>query len=82
MQSPEGLEDSPFTKIEIKSFECPKSYEIMKRKIMLGTSDTWSMSHSSQQPRKPAYYIEDCRIYSYGWLLISVQIIYVLMLFI
>ena len=31
---------------------------------MLGTSDTWLMSCSSQQPRKPAYYIEDCRIYS------------------
>ena len=29
---------------------------------MLGTSDAWSMSRSSQQPSKPAYHIEDCRI--------------------
>ena len=34
----------------------------MKKKIMLGTSDTWSMSRSSQRPNEPAYYIEDCRI--------------------
>ena len=32
------------------------------KKNMLGTSDAWSMSRSSQQPSKPAYYIEDCRI--------------------
>ena len=31
---------------------------------MLGTSDTWSMSRWSQRPSNPAYYIEDCRIYS------------------
>ena len=37
--------------------------EIMK-KIILGTSDAWSMSRSSHQPSDPAYYIEDCRIYS------------------
>ena len=36
---------------------------IMKKRIILGTSDTWSLSHSSQQPSDPAYYIEDCRIY-------------------
>ena len=29
---------------------------------MLGTSDAWSMSRSSQQTSDPAYYIEDCRI--------------------
>ena len=29
---------------------------------MLGTSDTWSTSHLSQQTSKPAYYIADCRI--------------------
>ena len=34
-----------------------------EKKLMLGTSDTWSMSHSSQQPCA-AYYIEDCRISS------------------
>ena len=32
------------------------------KKIMLGTSDAWSMSLSSHQPSEPAYYIEDCRI--------------------
>ena len=31
--------------------------------MILGTSDAWSMSHSSQRPSDPAYYIEDCRIY-------------------
>ena len=34
----------------------------MKKPKKLGTSDTWSMSRSSQRPSKPAYYIEDCRI--------------------
>ena len=38
-----------FTKIKIKSFECPKSIRNYK-KIMLGTSDTWSMSHLSNRP--------------------------------
>ena len=32
------------------------------KKIMLGTSDAWSMSRSSHRPSEPAYYIEDCRI--------------------
>ena len=32
------------------------------KKILLGTSDTWSMSCLSQQPSEPAYYIEDCWI--------------------
>ena len=36
-----------------------RNYE---KKIILGTSDTWSMSHLSQRPSKPAYYIKDCRI--------------------
>ena len=31
---------------------------------MLGTSDAWLMSRSSQRPSNPAYYIEDCRIFS------------------
>ena len=30
---------------------------------MLGTSDTWLMSRSSQQATEPAYYIVDCRIF-------------------
>ena len=30
--------------------------------VILATSDPWSMSHLSQQPSKPAYYIKDCRI--------------------
>ena len=34
------------------------------KKIMLGTSDAWSMSHSFHRPSEPAYYIEDCRILS------------------
>ena len=29
---------------------------------ILGTSDAWLMSHSSQRPSFPVYYIEDCRI--------------------
>ena len=36
----------------------------MKKKLILGTSDTWWMSRSSHRPSKPAYYIEDCRISS------------------
>ena len=32
------------------------------KKIMLGSSDAWSMSRLSHQPSDPAYYIEDCRI--------------------
>ena len=38
--------------------------EIMK-KIMLGTSDAWSMSLSSHRHSEPAYYIEDCRILNF-----------------
>ena len=34
-----------------------------EKSIILGTSDTWSMSHSSHRPIDPAYYIEDCRIF-------------------
>jgi hypothetical protein len=36
-----------------------RNYE---KKIILGTSDAWLMSHLSQGPRKPVYYIEDFRI--------------------
>ena len=35
----------------------------IENKIILGTSDAWSMSHLSQRPNDPAYYIEDCRIF-------------------
>ena len=52
--------------IKIKSFECPKSIRNSEKKIMLGTSDTWSMNRSSQRPNEPAYYIEDCWIYILG----------------
>ena len=38
-----------------------RNYE---KKIMLGTSDSWSMSRSSHRPSEPAYYIVDCRILS------------------
>ena len=37
-----------FTKIRIKSFECLKSIKNYRKK-MLGTSDTWSTNHLSQQ---------------------------------
>ena len=40
-----------------KNFE--RNYE---KKIILGTSDDWPMSRLSNQPNKPAYYIEDCLI--------------------
>ena len=50
------------TEMKIKSFECPKSIKSYEKKIMLGTSDAWSMSRSSHRPSEPAYYIEDCRI--------------------
>ena len=36
-----------------------RNYE---KKIILGTSDTWSMRRSSHRQSDPAYYIEDCRI--------------------
>ena len=52
-----------FTKI--KTFECPKSIRNYEKKIMLGTSDTWSLSRLSHRPIDPAYYIEDCRIFAY-----------------
>ena len=38
-----------------------RNYE---KNIILGTSEAWSMSHSSQRPSDPSYYIEDCRIFS------------------
>ena len=50
----------------MKSFECPKSIRNYKKKIMLGTSDAWWMSHSSQQTSEPGYYIVDCRICIYA----------------
>ena len=37
-----------------------RNYE---KKIILGTSDSWSMSHLSLQTSKPVYYIVDCRIF-------------------
>jgi hypothetical protein len=36
------------------------------KKIILGTSDAWSMRQSSHRPSNPAYYIEDCRILAQG----------------
>ena len=53
-----------FTKMKIKSFECPKSVRNYEKKI-LGTSDAWSTSHLSHQPSELAYYIIDCRISTY-----------------
>ena len=37
-----------------------RNYE---KKIILWTSDAWSMSSLSQRPSDQAYYIEDCRIF-------------------
>ena len=47
----------------MKRFLQKQLLEMMKKKI-LGTSDAWSMSHSSQQPSKSAYCIEDWLISS------------------
>ena len=41
------------TKIKIKSFECPKSIKSIK-KIILGTSDSWSTIRLSHRPSNPA----------------------------
>ena len=41
---------------------CKEFCKKLWKKIMLGTSDTWLMSHSSHRPNKPEYYMEDCRI--------------------
>ena len=51
-----------FTKIILQSFECPKSMRNYIKKIMLGISETWSMSHLSYQTSEPGYHIVDCRI--------------------
>ena len=49
-----------------------RNYE---KKIILGTSDAWSMSHLSQQPSDPAYYIEDfCITISTTFVLLSCTI--------
>ena len=39
--------------IKIKSLECPESIRNYEKKIMLGTSDAWSMSRSFQRPSDP-----------------------------
>ena len=33
------------------------------KKIIIGTSDAWSMRWFSNPPSNPAYYIEDCHIF-------------------
>ena len=33
-----------------------------EKKLMLGMSGAWWMSHSSQRPNETRYYFEDCRI--------------------
>ena len=48
-------------KIKIKSFECLKSIRNYT-KMMLGTSDNWSMSRLSQRATEPAYCVVDCQI--------------------
>ena len=37
----------------MKSFECPKSTRNYEKKIMLVTSDAWSMSRLSHRPSEP-----------------------------
>ena len=52
-----------FTKVEIKSFEGPKSKPLFyfpSIKMMLGPSDAWSIRRLTQQP---SVYIEDSRIF-------------------
>ena len=44
-----------------------KNFATNYEKKILGTTDTWSMSHLFNQPSKPAYYIEDCRILGSPW---------------
>ena len=41
------------TKIKIKSFECPKSIKSIK-KIILGTSDSWSTIRLYHRPSQPS----------------------------
>ena len=48
-------------KNKLKGFLQRILQEIMK-KIILGTSDDWSLSRLSHQPSDQAYYIEDCQI--------------------
>ena len=43
------------------SFDCPESIRNYE-KIMLGTSDAWSMTHLSRQTSKPPYYNVDIGI--------------------
>ena len=42
------------TKLKVKSFECPKSTNSLK-KIILGTSDAWSTLRLSNWPSDPAW---------------------------
>ena len=50
-----------------------KNCKKLCKKIILGISDGWFMSHSSHQPSEPAYNIEDCRILDYvpSWLVLA-----------
>ena len=52
-----------------------RNYE---KKIILGTSDAWSMSRLSKRPSDPAYYIEDCRIFEDCQILDLTVLIYIL----
>ena len=63
-----------FTKMKIKSFECPKYIWNYKKRKMLGKLDAWSTSHLSQPTSKAAYYIVDFKSSSLaltlGWLML------------
>ena len=52
-----------FTKIKVKSFECPKSIRNYKKK-MLGTSDAWSTSHLCPQTSVLYCRLSDCSSWS------------------
>ena len=51
-----------YTKMKIKSYECPKFIRNYGRKKVLGTSNALSTIHLSHRPSEPAYYILDWRI--------------------
>ena len=42
---------------------------------MLETSDAWTMSRLSHRPSEPAYYIEDCRISTSPFQLVSLHLL-------
>ena len=60
------------TKITIKSFECPMSIKSIK-KIIHGTSDSWSTNFLSHRPSNPAYYIVNWRIFIVAAMIVMIN---------